>query len=53
LAPDPDIPLDLGAVNATAFEKGRYARSIRYDTPLAIALIPDDRAWAEARAKAV
>jgi hypothetical protein len=51
LAPDPDIPLDLAAVYATTFEKGRYARSIKYDAPLTIGLVPDDRAWAEARTK--
>jgi hypothetical protein len=51
LAPDPDIPLDLAAVYATTFEKGRYARSIKYDRPLTVPLAPDDRAWAEARAK--
>jgi hypothetical protein len=51
LAPDPDITLDLAAVYATTFEKGRYARSIDYKAELTISLAPDDRAWAEARAK--
>jgi Protein of unknown function (DUF4058) len=51
LAPDPDIPLDLAAVYATTFEKGRYARRLKYDEPLTIGLSPEDRAWAESRAK--
>jgi hypothetical protein len=51
LAPDPDILLDLGALYTTTFEKGRYARVIDYTAPLAIGLSPEDRAWAEARAK--
>ena len=46
---DPDVDLDLAAVFATAFERGRYARSIDYAAPLAIALAQADRAWAEAR----
>ena len=51
LAPDPDIPIDLAAVYTTTFEEGRYARAIDYKASLAIGLAPDDRAWAEARAK--
>ena len=51
LAPDPDLRLDLAEVYATTFEKGRYARSINYGSPLSIGLVPEDRAWAEALAK--
>jgi hypothetical protein len=51
LAPDPDIPLDLAALYATTFERGRYARSVDYRAPLSIGLAPEDRAWAEARAR--
>jgi Protein of unknown function (DUF4058) len=52
LAPEPDVALDLAAIFATTFERGRYARSIDYQAPLAIGLNPEDRAWAEALAKA-
>ncbi len=41
LAPDPDIPLDLAAVYATALARGRYARSIDYGAPLSIGLAPE------------
>lgn len=47
LAPDPDIILDLAAVDATTFERGRYARSIDYSASLTIPLPPEDCAWAE------
>ena len=50
LSPDPDLALDLAAVYATTFERGRYSRSIDYDAPLSIGLASDDRAWAEGRA---
>jgi hypothetical protein len=49
-APDPDLYLDLAAVYATAYERGRYARSIDYAAPLTVPLAPEDRAWAEQRA---
>jgi hypothetical protein len=49
--PDPDVPLDLAAVFATAFERGRYARSIDYNAPLTIPLTSQDRAWAEELAR--
>ena len=51
LAPDPDIRLDLAAIYETTFERGRYARSIDYGSPLSIGLAPKDRAWAGALAK--
>ncbi len=47
LAPDPDLRLDLAEVYATAFRRGRYARSVDDSTPLAIPLGLDDRSWAE------
>ena len=47
----PDLRLDLAEVYATTFEKGRYARSLNYGSPLSIGLTPEDRAWAEALAK--
>jgi hypothetical protein len=50
--PDPDVPLDLAAVFSTAYDRGRYVRSINYAAPLGGAgLSPEDRAWAEARAR--
>jgi hypothetical protein len=51
LAPDPDIRLDLASIYETTFERGRYARSIDYGSPLSIGLAPEDRDWAEALAK--
>jgi Protein of unknown function (DUF4058) len=51
LDPDPDVPLDLAAVVAMAYDRGRYARTIDYGAPLALPLDPDDRAWAEAQAR--
>jgi hypothetical protein len=53
LAPDPDVPLDLAAIFATVFQRGRYDRSIHYSAPLGLALSPEDRAWAEERARTV
>ena len=36
LALDPDVVLDLGAVFATAYERGRYVRLIDYAAPLTL-----------------
>src|SRR5207244_1761127 len=47
LAPDPDVVLDLGAVFATAYERGRYPRLIDYSAPLSLVRKTADRAWAE------
>jgi hypothetical protein len=49
-APDPDVVLPLGPVFATAYERGRYARSIDYATPPRAPLPPQDREWATALA---
>jgi hypothetical protein len=49
---DPDAPLDLAAVFAIAYERGRYGRSLRYGAPPAAPLSPDDAAWAANLAKA-
>lgn len=51
-APDPDISIDLAEVYTTAFDRGRYARSIDYQAPLDSPLHPEDRAWAEESARA-
>jgi hypothetical protein len=46
-APDPDVVLDLGAVFATTFQRGRYAQAIDDSVPVALLRTPEDRAWAE------
>jgi hypothetical protein len=45
-APDADIHIDLGKVFQTAYERGRYARSLPYGQPPSAPLRPDDAAWA-------
>jgi hypothetical protein len=50
-APDSDIPLDLAALFASIYQRGRYERSIDYGAPLNLPLTADDRAWAEALAR--
>jgi hypothetical protein len=40
-APDPDVAIDLSAVYRTAFERGRYARSIDERLPLNLAFAED------------
>ncbi len=45
--PDPDIGVDLAAVYATAYDRGRYLRSVDYSASLSLPLAADDRAWAE------
>lgn len=43
--------LDLAAVYATAYDRGRYARRLDYAAPLTLPLSDADRAWAEERAR--
>jgi hypothetical protein len=50
-APDPDVMLDLASVFETAYERGRYARSLDYSKPLALPIDAEARAWAEQVAK--
>jgi hypothetical protein len=45
LPPDPDVWIDLGAVFATSYERGRYARSLDYTAPPLIALDEETRRW--------
>ncbi len=52
LAPDPDVTIDLAALFATAYERGRYARLVDYRAPLTVPLGADDLAWAEGLARA-
>jgi hypothetical protein len=50
--PDPDVGLDIAAVFATTYERGRYARSLRYDAPPPAPLDADTVTWARQRAAA-
>lgn len=50
-APDPDVFVDLAAVFATAYDRGRYARSLPYGAPPAAPLAPVDVSWAAETAK--
>jgi hypothetical protein len=52
MAPDPDVPVDLGAIFATVYQRGQYQRSIDYTAPLDLPLSPKDRTWAESHARA-
>jgi hypothetical protein len=49
-APDPSIAVNLAAVFATTFERGRYARSIDHRRPPTAPVPEADRAWAAERA---
>ena len=46
--PDPDMIIDLGAVFATAYERGRFQRRIKYEGALPVSLGDEDKRWAEA-----
>ncbi len=46
--PDTDVRLDLSALFALAYERGRYGRSIEYVASLDLPLSASERAWAEA-----
>ena len=49
--PDDDVTIDLATLLAQAYERGRYARYLRYEGPPRAPLAPDDVAWAEETAK--
>jgi hypothetical protein len=49
--PDPDVWSDLGAVFATAYERGAYARLLRYGEPPELPLGDEDRAWVMEQAR--
>jgi len=51
LSPDPDVWIDLAAVLATAYERGRYARSIDYTSPPLVSLDDETRRWVLERAR--
>jgi hypothetical protein len=50
-SPDPQIWIDLAAVFAITYERGRYARSIDYTQPPPISLRGDDLTWALERVR--
>jgi len=53
LEPDPDVPLDLGAVAASAYHRGAYARLIDYRQPPPPPPLSDAEAvWLEERLRA-
>lgn len=47
MPPDGDVQLDLSAVFASAYRRGRYDRRLRYDRPLLPPLGPADNTWAK------
>jgi hypothetical protein len=51
-SPDPDVVLDLPALFALGYERGRYARAVDYAAPLDLPLAAGDRTWAEECARA-
>jgi hypothetical protein len=51
LAPDPDVWIDLAAVFATTYERGRYARSLDYAAPPPVSLDDEARRWVMERAR--
>ncbi len=53
LPPDPDIWIDLAAVFATTYERGRYGRSIDYAAPPSVRLDAERMTWVMEQARAV
>ena len=51
-APDPDLVIDLAAVFATAYDRGRFGRRLRYEGPPVGPLRDADREWVAERAAA-
>ncbi len=49
--PDPDMNIDLGAVFATAYERGRFGRRIPYQSSPPAFLREEDRQWVETLAR--
>lgn len=50
-APDPAVWLDLAAILAVTYERGRYARAIDYTQPPSVALQGDDLDWVLSRGR--
>jgi Protein of unknown function (DUF4058) len=44
-APDPDLHISLGEVFTIAYDKGRYARGLKYGAPPAVHLPAQTRDW--------
>jgi hypothetical protein len=51
LPPDPAVWIDLAAVFAITYERGRYARSIDYTQPPQVSLRGEDLTWTLERAR--
>ena len=51
-APDPDVILNLGAVFSTAYERGRYGRSIDYEVSAPVLLDDETQRWLLERLRA-
>src|SRR5438876_5211706 len=49
--PDPDILVDLGAVFATAYERGRFFRRMNYAGPIPVVVSNRDKGWVESVVK--
>jgi hypothetical protein len=47
-APDADLHIDLAAVFATAYDRGRFYRRLNYQGPVPAFLREDNRQWCEA-----
>ena len=48
LEPDPDVPLELGAVVASTYDRGRFDREIDYRGPVpSPSLSSEELAWVE------
>ncbi len=45
LPPDADVWIELGAVFATTYERGRYLRSLDYSGPIPNRIDPNDQDW--------
>jgi hypothetical protein len=45
VAPDPDVHLDLATVAASAYDRRRYDRKLRYSRPPPQPLTPEELAW--------
>ena len=50
--PDPDVPLDLAAIAASSYDRGRYGRLLDYGAALGLPMAPDDLDWARGTARA-
>jgi hypothetical protein len=46
-SPDPDIFVNLAEVLATTYQRGRYYKTINYQSPLDLPLSPDYAAWVQ------